>query len=109
MAVIFNLLNAVPASDLPGYHRRRLWVQVGYPMVIGPRLLMRIEVDQVDGRPQPYVVIEGPGVRHTLPIATGTALNLEAWAGLRVIPRAAVANRRYLLEFVAVRRGVKFA
>ncbi len=108
MAVI-RLLNAFNTGDHQGHLRRRLWVNAGYPMVIGPQLLMRIDVDTIDGRQQPQAVIEGPRVRHTLPITSGTSLNLEAWAGLHVIPRASVNNRRFFLEFVATRRGVRFA
>ena len=112
MGTIYRILNT--GLQVPGYSRRKVWLEVGVPAVIGSRLTITLVTVRKDGEHELYSVVRGKGVHFETPLPAATFLDVSGWAGLLALPRAAELSEfgritRVLMEFVSVRDDVKFA
>jgi len=112
MAELYQILNA--GQHVPGYGRKKIWAEIGQPIVIGNRLIMTLLNQCEDGERSLVSVVHGPGVHFEAPLPASTYLNVSGWAGLLAIPRAAHKTQsgrfdKVLIEFVSVRKGVRFS
>lgn len=107
-----------PRNGHKGFGRRRVWVDLGRPLIIGPKLTATLFVDRINGQRltvrMPRLAVRGPGAVFDADIPPECWVDLDRWAGLMGCVRAVELSStglplRYLVEFVAVRQGVKFA
>lgn len=113
MARLFELIDT--RRSLPGFPRRRLWVEAGMPMLFGQGRMLIYVLDRYDACYMPYLIVRGccGGHRKVL-VWSMRCIDLTKEAGLVVIPRAIEYDRRErplrcLLELMAVREGVAIA
>lgn len=112
MGHVVQVLNAGMTER--GFGRRRVWVEPGRPVIIGPRLVLDMQIDRLEETLMPRARVRGPGAQFDAPLPAACWLDLSAWAGMMAVPRAMEINgagrcSRLLMEFVAVREGVRFA
>ena len=110
--MIIRLLNTADAAG--ARERRRMWLDLGQGVVIGPGLVMTLEQERRETDRRLVVALQSRHAQVQHPLGFGEAVDVSGWAGLLVIPRAAEmrpAGRfgQVLVEFVAVRDGVRFA
>lgn len=112
-ARIYQLLSAGDAQT--GLGRRRVWVESNVPLMVADGVVMRVLWDRYNWRYLPRVIVQAPQARCPFTeqfLITGEWIDLTRWAGLIAIPRAVERDSqerpvRYLLEFVAMREGVR--
>ncbi len=108
----YQLLNAGMVSA-PEKHRR-IWIEPGVPVVLGPRLAMTIFFDCHDYRYIQRAVIDTPDKSLDYELPEATWVDLSAYCGLMAIPRAVELvqpgkPKRILMEFAATREDVQWA
>jgi len=116
MGTVYQII--APRSGSKGFGRRRVWVEPGRPLLIGPKLTATLFVDRIDGQlttvRMPRLSVRGPGAAFDSDLPPECWVDLDKWAGLMGCVRAVHLSAdgrplRYLFEFVAVRSGVRFA
>lgn len=94
--------------------RRRLWLEPGMPVIIGPGQLLTFVINQQDEEAEPAVRIQVPGQVFESAVPAGYELDVSAWSALWVIPRAIELTdrgepRRLLVEFVRTHQDIVWA
>lgn len=121
-AQIIELFPGEHAGEHTETHRRRLWVELGVPMIIARGATIELVTERHDERETLLVAIhtraraepdadpQGPLVFELRP---NTYVDMSAWASLMLLPRAfeyTATGRiaRVLCEFVLVDRDRRF-
>ena len=112
MSEVYQLLNV--GMHVPGYQRRKLWVEVAAPVVIGDRLTLTLLTIRKQGERSLYSVINAPDVHFEAEIPAATFIDATGWAGMLILPRAALLSDnggflRVFVEFVSMREEISFA
>ncbi|EGW55150.1 hypothetical protein [Candidatus Endoriftia persephonae] len=94
--------------------RRRLWLEIGQPLIIGPQLVLTALENIQDGERELVIRIESPTTAFESVVPAGAVVSCNGWASLWVVPRAVEqgasgASRRVFLEFVRTTRSLKWA
>jgi hypothetical protein len=94
--------------------RRRLWLELGTPIIIGPQQILQLLEHRHDGIRELVLRIEVPGQAMESPVPAGFYYDASAWSQMLIIPRAIELNRqggvsRVFIEFVRTASSVDWA
>ena len=108
---LYQMVN--PDMSLTG-PRRRVWLQAGCPIIIGPHLTFTAYFDINNESYVPCVKVRAPGRELKYELPDGCLLDLSAWCGLKALPRAVEFSpsgrpSRLLSEFAAMDERVQWA
>lgn len=114
MGYVYRILNRPRFARAPD--TRRVWLRPGEPILIGPRLTLTFYLDRayLGLVQQPRLVFQG-GARVVMATPqAGDWVNVEAWAGLHVVPIALEQDmtgrvRRLRVQFIRTRADVRWA
>ena len=104
MSRIYLLLNS--GMTVEAVSMKRVWLDAGVPVTVGPGLTLCASFDVKDDSYIPVVTVQSPRARIDYPIPESSLLDISAWAGLKALPRAvefSSAGRplRLLVEFIS--------
>lgn len=110
--MIYRILHAGQVAE--ACHRRRIWLALGQPVIIGPQKIMTVLQHQCNGAPELMMRVEVPGQVFESPVPAGCELNINAWADLWAIPRVVEQDNtgrtlRLMVEFVRTSPSVQWA
>ncbi|HKI74979.1 MAG TPA: hypothetical protein VJ998_10060 [Pseudomonadales bacterium] len=94
--------------------RRRLWLELGTPIIIGPHQILQLLEHKLDGYRDLVMRIEVPGRVVESPVPAGFYYDASAWSQMLIIPRAIEVSpqggvSRVFIEFVRTAKSVSWA
>lgn len=112
MESYYQVINADVPRDAAA--RKRVWMEAGRPVVLGPQLTMTAFFDIVDEKYQLHARVDVPNRAYSYALPVGSLLDLSAWCGLKALPVAIEFNAyarptRVLIEFNAVNSRAQWA
>jgi len=87
MRSLIRLLNLCRFADR-AENRRRLWVEIGRPILIGHRQILRVLEHTVDGVPELHLRVDVPGDYLEAPVPADCYVDVSSWSRLLLVPRA---------------------
>jgi hypothetical protein len=112
LETMINLLNMSLFAE--AIDRRRIWVEIDQPILIGRNQILRVLENTVDGKHELCLRVDVPGDYIEAPVPADCYMDVSSWSRLLLVPRSVELDEqgravRAFIEFVRTSESKQWA